>query len=489
MGNFNDDLSLKLAKANLSGFFPDIQDYELDTVVREASRLFGSDTAINSNSKSLFGLAMALKNPFTSVGVQATGDSTTTPDTAWFRLLANQCASEYPLLTHHYRKWNDTTQDFDRPIILNSGSAGVRSMVMATGGTRVGLRFDGSTNITGDIDIRIDLNSPNWISGSTQTLLSKYDTDICIQFYLGGDGKLYLNWSVDGTTLVGAKGSTVALGTANNTRQWLRVYHDVDNGSAGNDIKFYTSTDGIAWTQLGSTVTTAGTTSHFAATSRWSLGARASSSNPLIDGTKVYEIQVRDGLNGNSVVPYLPDMWENTIGTGVSTFEGSPVVTWIMAGQPGAGIGYDATTVGYLTDPVRIKKMSPLFNQLVCFFSSSHNEYDLHGNLWAAKYGSWVDTVTANMPISSRIALTQNPRTGAANTYSPKVRRAELLAFADRKAGLSVIDTYQAFLDDGRVMTDLVGDTIHPTSAGYILWKNVIKASLNNALARAATYN
>lgn len=485
----NDDLSLILAKAKANGFFPDVPDTELEVWKQKAKSLFVDDVMLRpGNGDSLLTLATALKNPYASFGIQATGDSTTTPDTAWFRLLANQCAAEFPSLTHHYRKWNDTTQNFDRPIVLNSGSSGRRAMVTATGGTRVGVKYDGTTNITGDLEVIYNGKIPNYATGTSQVFAAKYDTDNSWYCQIGGDGKLYYNWSTDGTTFVGVKASTAVIPFANNTECWFKIIHDIDNGAAGNDVKFYTSNDGTVWTQLGSTVTTAGVTTRFASTSRYSLGARGGASTPLVDSSRTYEIQIRDGIDGPSVVPYLPDMWEQTIGTGVPTFEGSPVVTWVMSAQPGAGLGYDAATVGYLMDPVRMKKMAPNFNQLVHFFNSSHNEYDLHGNLWAAKYGAWVDAISINTPLSSRIALTQNPRTGVSNESGPKIRRFEMQAFAKRKAGLYVIDTYQAFLDDGRPVADLIGDNIHPNNEGYIVQKNYIKAELDAALVRVSSY-
>lgn len=44
MDNRNDDISLKLAKANAQGFFPDINDNELDALEQLANRLFLNDT-------------------------------------------------------------------------------------------------------------------------------------------------------------------------------------------------------------------------------------------------------------------------------------------------------------------------------------------------------------------------------------------------------------------------------------------------------------
>lgn len=52
MGLRNDDISLKLAKANRAGFFPDVSDTEVDILEKEAQTLFGSDITIPHKSVS-----------------------------------------------------------------------------------------------------------------------------------------------------------------------------------------------------------------------------------------------------------------------------------------------------------------------------------------------------------------------------------------------------------------------------------------------------
>ena len=79
------------------------------------------------------------------------------------------------------------------------------------------------------------------------------------------DGKLRLEWSTNGTDVL-SRDSTVAVGLVNGKRKFIRGTLDVDNGAAGHDVKFYTSDDGVNWTQLGTTVTTGGTTSIFSNT-------------------------------------------------------------------------------------------------------------------------------------------------------------------------------------------------------------------------------
>jgi hypothetical protein len=501
--NFTSGASYSAANWNLSlsylaGDATGATDGQVATWDGPSGKFKAKTAAAAIRGDMFLGTAAALKMPYGSFGIQATGDSTTTPDNAWFRLLANEVAAAYPTLTHHYRKWNDTTQDHDRPIVLNTGAAGRRALVVATGATRTGVSFDGSTNVATDLDVRINLKQPGtWTAtGVTQALAAKWtvDTSASWVFFLNSDGRFRFQWSTDGSiTWAGDRFSTVAVPFASGAEGWVRVVLDVDNGAAGHDVKFYTSTDGATWTQLGTTVTTAGVTSIFPSTSGYVLGARSSSTNALLADTRVYEVQIRDGINGPSIVPYLPDLWDSSIGTGIASYEGAPVCTWVLSGLPGAGIGYDAGTVGYLSDPVRMRKMGPNFNTLAFLFNSSHNEYTLHGNLWAKKYKAWVDAITVSNPLASRVALTQNPRTGTPGLDAgPKQRRAAMLAWAQRENGIDVIDTYEAFLRSSLPLTGagthLIEDGVHPTGDGYIVEKNWIKAELDAALNRVTAY-
>src|SRR6266511_2242801 len=140
-------------------------------------------------------------------------------------------------------------------------------------------------SITGDIDIRIDVAADDW--GAVQS-------GLCNKFVAGGnqrswslakkpDGIFSFSWSADGSTTI-TKISTAAITPpAAGGRLALRVTLGVDNAPDGNDVKFYTS-DTIAgtWTQLGTTVTTAGTTSIFDSTAPVQFG-RANAGIGLVD--------------------------------------------------------------------------------------------------------------------------------------------------------------------------------------------------------------
>lgn len=119
-------------------------------------------------------------------------------------------------------------------------------------------------DITGDISLMACAN-PDWTPASTSNrLIAKNNVGTQCSYWFGvaTTGIPFLAWSPDGT--VGAalsRSATTAVPFADLATGWLAATLDVDNGAAGHDVKFYTSTDGSSWSQLGSTVTTAGTTS------------------------------------------------------------------------------------------------------------------------------------------------------------------------------------------------------------------------------------
>lgn len=157
-------------------------------------------------------------------------------------------------------------------------TAQVASVLQARTATNVANFAD----VAGDLDIRADLGAPadTWqqlVNTATErqwpVVVSAGGTSSAnarqYQLRLTADGKLRLSWSTDGTV---ANTSTVTCDTAlpwvgadppalGYVRRWVRATLDVDNGASGHDVRFYWSTDGTTWTQVGSTDTTAGTTS------------------------------------------------------------------------------------------------------------------------------------------------------------------------------------------------------------------------------------
>ncbi|MGA5116851.1 hypothetical protein [Streptomyces pseudogriseolus] len=200
-------------------------------------------------------------------------------------------------------------------------TAGLRTDSSATNGT--GVAFEGpafvllpgssgntattpdaaALDITGDLDIRVKLSADDWTPSSDSYLLSKYTTTGNQRSYalaLTSTGVLALQWSADGTNGMSKNATANLASLANGTTKWVRATLDVDNGASGHTVRFYTSDDGSAWTQLGTAVTTAGTTSVYASTAALELGSRNGGTSDFLAG-KIYEAEVKNGIGGTTV--------------------------------------------------------------------------------------------------------------------------------------------------------------------------------------------
>lgn len=130
-------------------------------------------------------------------------------------------------------------------------------------------------DITGDIDIRIDIEPESWRPAEVIGLARKYSTSGDHRswlWHLNPAGTLTFYWSPDGTL---ANRITVVSSAVPSTpgRLALRVVLDVNNGAGGNTATFYTAPDiGGSWTQLGSPSVQAGVTSIVASTAPVEVG-------------------------------------------------------------------------------------------------------------------------------------------------------------------------------------------------------------------------
>lgn len=155
-------------------------------------------------------------------------------------------------------------------------------------------------NITTDIDLRVDVALDDWTPVATTSLISKYVTtgnQRSWRLYVTPTGLLTIVTTPDGVTQV-AQASTVAVGAADGSRRAVRVTLDVDNGASQRVARFYTApTMAGPWTQLGTTVTTAGVTSIFNGTAPIEIGSHTNGTGDIAAGV-FYSAQVRDGIDG-----------------------------------------------------------------------------------------------------------------------------------------------------------------------------------------------
>ena len=173
---------------------------------------------------------------------------------------------------------------------------------------------EAALDITGDIDIRVWVAMDDWTPAVISRLLGKYGVSgqRSYLFDINTAGLLRFTRSNDGTALV-TTSATVATGIADGAAKWVRVTFDADNGASGNDVRFFLSDDGLTWTQLGSTVNTAGVATLFNSTVLVSVGADGSGIFPATG--KVYRAQVFNGIDGTKVL----DIDTSVLTTGAAT--------------------------------------------------------------------------------------------------------------------------------------------------------------------------
>lgn len=195
-------------------------------------------------------------------------------------------------------------------------------------------------SITGDIDIRVELelNSFSPYVG----LMSK---GLAWFFEVRSTGIPRLTWSPTGL----GTGAIIANATAavSSGLQALRVTLDVNNGAGGNTATFYTaSTISGPWTQLGSPVVTAGTTSIGDDVGPLQVGVThgfGGGSSTQADAL-YYKAELRNGINGSIVAN--PDF--SIQSNSDTSFVDAQGLTWTLTPDPvdatsGAQIGYSDT--------------------------------------------------------------------------------------------------------------------------------------------------
>jgi hypothetical protein len=169
-------------------------------------------------------------------------------------------------------------------------------------------------DITGDLDLRVRVAMDDWTPGAASVLLSKWGAagQRSYHMYLNTSGRVLLGYTTDGTTEITAT-STVSPTVSDGAALWIRSTLDADNGASGRTVTFYTSSDGITWTQLGDAVTTAGTVTLHSGTYEVQVGIRAAAVLPAAG--KFYRAQVLNGIDGTPVL----DVDCSQIGSGSAT--------------------------------------------------------------------------------------------------------------------------------------------------------------------------
>lgn len=198
-------------------------------------------------------------------------------------------------------------------------------------------------SITGDIDIIAKVTMPDWTPTTSQAIVSKTGASSSYMMYINlNDGFLVLRTSPDGSTNLFHTSST-PLPVIDGGTLWMRATLDVDNGAGSRVAKFYTSTNGISWTQLGSTMTYSGTTSIVDTTAALEIGSGASGTGTLFNGT-IHRVTIRNGFDGAGTIVFDEDFSEET--TGSTSF-----TSFSSVGIGQDGLVLNGTTLQYASTP------------------------------------------------------------------------------------------------------------------------------------------
>ena len=150
---------------------------------------------------------------------------------------------------------------------------------------------------TGDKEFNITANLLNW-SNDYNMLLAK-NTGALNGYYIATRTSSRIGYGCSRGDVV----STVGHSFANNTLGYIRVTHDTVNGI----VRFFTSTDGITYTQLGANVSiTSGATTD--TNTPLCIGSNNNGSSNIFTG-KIYRATISNSIGGAPVVDFNPNQY------------------------------------------------------------------------------------------------------------------------------------------------------------------------------------
>lgn len=243
-----------------------------------------------------------------------------------------------PARPYHYGYFNHAEHRYSGEGTVTAGaltSAPTQALVLPGGSPGRASAPDASAlDITGDLDVRAYVALTDWTPAATTTIAAKYlgtGSQRSWRFNVTTGGNLQLTTSATGVaTQTNTSASTVPV--ADGEGIWVRATLDVDNGGGGRVYTYYTSTDGVTWTQLGAPAIIAGTTSIFSSTARLEVGASDDGTAQRLTGL-VAALEVRNGIGGTVVAN--PDF--SAQDTGATSFTDSVGNVWTVASPAAIG--------------------------------------------------------------------------------------------------------------------------------------------------------
>jgi hypothetical protein len=404
------------------------------------------------------------------------GDSTGNADTEWVGRFGSYLATKYPAHRVILKTW--VTDQYVDSVLQNPDNGARRLRWGASAISNVSfhpLEVPIPNYTTTDLDISVGMACDDWSTGLTGIRLSRGTggappLDFRV-IDVSGTKKIRLRLLSDAGAL-NVDSSLGVVPPANGSPLWIRVNFDRDDGAGNRVTKFYTSADGVAWTQLGDTITTATIPILTAITDSWTLAA-----NP---NTTVYGIKIRTSENGKIYNNQAQDHWTYasvSLSEGM-TYLGDPEIIIYNLSVPGW------TTNSALINPAGFDAMEPHGTCFVMLSLGHNDSYAGASNptdgLHWAENGLKVlfDRMAERTPAVPGIVIGQNPTTWTSDIRNDRLAlRFSLAARWCATNDYRFINVHRAYRESSTPLTDLVeqdGDNTHPTTAGNILWADTI---------------
>lgn len=432
---------------------------------------WGLRSEVNQIAKRNYPINGDLVENINSPIIQVIGDSTGNENTEWVYLLAGKIATAYPNHNIKYALYDQPNSKYgawvdiqhygeDRHLVVANVTNGETNFIADADVLK--------TAPSGDLDIRLCVALDDWQQTGNPFLFTKYES---VGHYCCGvrlmSNKIYLTWTTDGTTAIQRDTGIDTTSWIDGEKRWIRVTLDVDNGSSGNTVTGYTSTDGQTW-NAGIPVVTAGVTSVFVdTTANYRLGSYYSGSGKAFG--KYYEFYFCDGINGINLMPQPIEAFRSPVAAIFAcSFGGTPTVYIFNASVSGSGITE-------WNNATYVKNAIPITQGALLLISLGHNDTNERSASYITKLDSFIALVNAKITAANVSLITQNPIISPQNYIIDRsIRRRILMNWAYGK-GFKVIDTYNKFVLDSRGLSELLSvDGLHPNTNGEILWADTV---------------
>jgi len=161
--------------------------------------------------------------------------------------------------------------------------------------------------ITGDIDVRVKAVAADWTPTTDKIVVAKDNgaaqRDV-ILFLRGSSARLEFWTSANGSAFRVAA-ATAAIPFADGTVGWVRATRQASTGNTN----FYTSQDGVTWTQLGTADVTTTVGAINAGSASVTVGILGDLTSGPFNG-KIYRAQIYNGINGTLAVDFNPSSYK-----------------------------------------------------------------------------------------------------------------------------------------------------------------------------------